>query len=118
VTPTVIAWQGNEYTLDAQDLTMGEYEHIARVTEPPIDGYSALHNGLKTMDFRAWKALFFVQDLRRDPNIRWSSYDGPTFRVIYDHFASIDDDEPAEDEPAADEQAAVGAAATDAEGKG
>lgn len=77
-----IEWNGNVYDLDVANLTMGQYEEIAKRGGP--DGLYAMLEGIRGMKPTAWKAVFWIQDYTRDPGITWDGYAGPTFRVLLD----------------------------------
>lgn len=81
-----ITWNGNVYFADPAELTMGELETIAQRCD--ITGIADMLDRIRRVDHIAWKALFWTQDRRRDPALRWDGYDGPTMRVILDAGAS------------------------------
>lgn len=75
-------WNGKSYDLDPAELSMGEYEEIAKRGGP--DGFFEMLNGLKDMRPTPWKSLFWIQDRRTNPDLSFGDYAGPTFRVILD----------------------------------
>lgn len=77
-----VEWNGNVYFTDPSDLTMGELETIAQRSD--VTDFADLIGRLRRVDHIGWKALFWTQDRRRDPNLRWDGYEGPTFRVLLD----------------------------------
>ncbi len=71
-----VEWNGNTYDLDPLELDMLENDEIAKRGGPKN------LKGLGEMQALAWKSLFWAQDWRRDPNVAFGDYRGPTFRVI------------------------------------
>lgn len=89
----IVEWNGHSYDVDPTELTMGEYEEIAKRGGP--DGMFRMVEGLQGMNATAWKAMFWIQDRRRDPDLSFGDYAGPTFRVILDarkNWPAEDDD--------------------------
>lgn len=90
-----VAWNGNQYFTDPLELTMGELEVLGQRSE--VTGLVDLTERIGRMDHIAWKAMFWLQDRRRDKDLRWDGYDGPTMRTVLD--ASKTWPKAAEDEP-------------------
>lgn len=82
MTDDMLQWNGNSYDTDPASLTMGELETLSQRCE--ITGFQDLIDRLKRVDHIGWKAMFWTQDRRRQPDLRWDGYDGPPLRVLLD----------------------------------
>lgn len=82
MTDDMLQWNGNSYDTDPASLTMGELETLSQRCE--ITGFQDLIERLKRVDHIGWKAMFWTQDRRRQPDLRWDGYDGPSLRVLLD----------------------------------
>lgn len=77
-----VTWNGETYFTDPAELTMGELEVLGQRTD--ITGLSDLTARLRRTDHIGWKAIFWIQDRRRDADLRWDGYSGPTMRILLD----------------------------------
>lgn len=76
----MIEWNGRQYNPDPTYLTMGEYEAISQRCD--VIGLVDMIRRAARVDHIAWKAIFWAQDRRHDPDLKWSDYEGPTMRVV------------------------------------
>jgi hypothetical protein len=75
-----VTWDGNFYPVDPGEITLGEYTLVAQRSD--VKGYRDMGTRLRNLDHEAWRALFWVHARRRDPDLKWSDFMGPPFKVI------------------------------------
>lgn len=85
----LIEWNGKTYDVDAAELNMGEFEEIVKRGGP--SGLFEMYDDLKNWKPTAWKALFWIQDRRTNPDLSFGDYAGPTYRVVIDGSKKLPD---------------------------
>jgi hypothetical protein len=75
----IVPWQGEEYDVDPSELTGLELGLIKQRTGL---SFSDLVSGIATFDADALRAVFWVNDRRRDDTINFSDYAGPPMKVF------------------------------------
>src|SRR5688572_11795158 len=75
----IIWWNDLDYEVDPSELLAAEMKLIKQRTGM---GFSEMVHGLVTVDPEAVQAIFWINDHRRDPEIKFSEYSGPPLKVF------------------------------------
>lgn len=83
----VIEWNGREYDIDPGTFLQAEMRLIKQ--RAGISSYPTLMQGLITLDADAIAAVFWINDYRDNPDLKFGDYPGPPTQVLLDHMEEL-----------------------------
>ncbi len=84
----LVQWNGEVYNVDPTDFDGLELSQIKKATG--LD-YQELIFGLGKLDSDAFRAVFWVVDRRKNAELKFSEYHGPTMGVILPHLDGLNE---------------------------
>lgn len=84
----IVNWNDVDYNIDPADFTTGELKRVKLLTGLT---YTTLMQGIQGLDPEALGVLFYINDWRGDPNVKYDGYQGPPLRLILENMAGLDE---------------------------